>query len=61
MKAQIQITATVVYNINLDVDDLVAQYGPKAKGKKWLADYAVGNRKDGLMVDHATTVEFEGD
>ena len=73
MKKVTKTTATVSFtlyqNVEIDVNELVRIYGPKARTKKFLIDYAVGNRgckkieaawsSDSMIIDTEFSTEVE--
>lgn len=57
MKAYI--TITKVQQIEIDVDQLVEECGPRAKTQRFLKDYAAGNHSDGGVIIEMTFDGFE--
>lgn len=59
MKATIRLTLTTFQEIEVDVTELVREYGSKARSKSFLEDYAIGNRTEGVIINREFEVEIE--
>ena len=54
----IRMVLTTVQEVSFNLDELVREYGPKARTKAFLEDLAIGNRKDGVIIKSEFDVEF---
>ena len=52
MTTKAYVTLTLVEQVEIDVDSLVEEFGPKARTQKFLKEWAVGNRdSSGMVID----------